>query len=109
MKKSLFDDAAGIAGVEAFETLLTAPGIRLERILSRGAGPTEWYDQGWSEWACVVRGEALLEWGDGSLEELSSGDCLWIEPHCRHRVVSTSVDCVWLALHVRSSEDERMG
>lgn len=48
----------------------------------------------------VVRGEAALEWGDGSVTELETGDYLLIEAHRRHRVLRTSFDCVWLALHL---------
>lgn len=92
-------------GREAFETLLSAtlpPGqqVRLERIMSFGQERGEWYDQAWDEWVVLARGEAALEWGDGKVTELGSGDYLLIEAHKRHRVLRTSFDCVWLALHL---------
>lgn len=90
---------------EVFETLLSAvlpPGrsVRLERIMSFGQENGEWYEQTWDEWVVVARGEAALEWADGSVTELEAGDYLLIEAHRRHRVLRTSFDCVWLALHL---------
>lgn len=92
-------------GREVFETLLSASlpageGVRVERILSFGQQNGEWYDQAWDEWVMVARGEAVLEWGDGSMTALGAGDYLLIEAHRRHRVLRTSFDCVWLALHL---------
>ncbi|MFN7805205.1 MAG: hypothetical protein ACK5TO_14385 [Planctomycetaceae bacterium] len=45
-------------GAERFETLLTAAGARIERIVSWGQYSTEgfWYDQAWDEWVRVVQG-----------------------------------------------------
>lgn len=92
-------------GREVFETLLSAtlpPGqtVRLERIMSFGQENGGWYDQAWDEWVMVVRGEAALEWEEGSVTELEAGDYLLIEAHKRHRVLRASFDCVWLALHL---------
>lgn len=92
-------------GREVFETLLSAsvpPGrvVRVERIMSFGQEKGEWYDQAWDEWVMVARGEAALEWEDGSVTELEAGDYLLIEARKRHRVLRTSFDCVWLALHL---------
>lgn len=90
---------------EAFETLLSASlpprqPVRIERIMSFGQENGEWYDQGWDEWVIVARGEAALEWEDGTVNELEQGDYLLIEAHKRHRVLRTSFDCVWLAVHL---------
>lgn len=92
-------------GREVFETLLSSvlpPGqpVRLERIMSFGQEKGKWYDQAWDEWVMVARGEAAVEWEDGSVTELESGDYLLIEARKRHRVLRTSSDCVWLALHL---------
>lgn len=87
---------------EVLETLLNktfSGSVRIERILSFGASDGEWYDQAWDEWVMVARGEAKLEWEDGSVEELTAGDYLLIESGRKHRVLCTSYDCVWLALH----------
>lgn len=97
-------------GREVFDTLLSVAAtagqrVRLERIMSFGEEHGEWYDQGWDEWVMVVRGEAALEWGDGSVTELEAGDYLLIEAYRRHRVLRTSFDCVWLALHLGGEEE----
>ncbi|WP_294597524.1 cupin domain-containing protein [uncultured Rikenella sp.] len=97
-------------GREVFDTLLSVAAtagqrVRLERIMSFGEEQGEWYDQGWDEWVMVVRGEAALEWGDGSVTELEAGDYLLIGAHQLHRVLRTSFDCVWLALHLGGEEE----
>lgn len=90
---------------EFFETLLQRPGVRVERIVSRGqttpAG--EWYDQAWDEWVLLLAGEALLQLdGENAPRRLRPGDSLLLPAHCRHRVAWTAADeqTVWLALHL---------
>ncbi len=109
MVDSIFSGDRPAEGEERFETLLAAslePGsrVRLERIVSRDVRDGAWYDQAWDEWVMVVRGEAVLEWGDGTTVTLGAGDYLRIEAHRRHRVVRTSAECVWLALHLGGGE-----
>lgn len=94
-------------GKEVFEALLQAPGVKLERIVSRGqATPAgEWYDQAWDEWVAVLAGAARLrvEEPDGEAEyDLGPGDALLLPARCRHRVTWTDPEraTVWLALHV---------
>lgn len=93
-------EAASGAGEERLFSLVEAPGLRLERIVSNGAAspPGFWYDQDAAEWVALVRGGATLEFEDGRLA-LAAGDCLLIPAHVRHRVAETSADAVWLALH----------
>lgn len=93
---------------ELFETLLSTPDLKLERIVSAGqtTPPAEWYDQDWPEWVCLLQGQARLAYADASEQLLQAGDVVLIPAHRRHRVVSTSVrpPCIWLALHFADAE-----
>jgi len=89
---------------EAFAPLCEGPGLRIERIVSRGqcTPPNEWYDQDTDEWVILWQGRARLEIsGEPTLVELGPGDYLWLPAHLRHRVAWTdpTQDCVWLAVH----------
>jgi cupin 2 domain-containing protein len=106
---------------EIFETLLTEPGVRIERIISTGqASPADfWYDQPEAEWVLLVQGAAVLRFEDEQAREaqepqeaqetqeavvrtLAPGDHLYIAPHRRHRVEFTQANppTVWLAIHI---------
>lgn len=93
---------------ESFTTLLDAPGVRVERIVSHGhASPDgSWYDQEQGEWVVVLKGAARLGFEDGTAVELGPGDSLDIPAHRRHRVEWTTPDglTVWLAVHYSGSE-----
>ncbi len=86
---------------EFFETLISTPSVRIERIVSEGHSSPEnfWYDQDEWEWVAVLQGDAELEFEDGKIN-LSAGDYLFIPKHKRHRVTETStkIPCVWLAV-----------
>jgi cupin 2 domain-containing protein len=91
-------------GAERFETLLSRPGLRIERIVSSGQAspPGFWYEQAQAEWVLLVSGEARLRFEDEEESRLwRDGDWLYIAPGRRHRVESTAADrpSVWLALH----------
>lgn len=85
---------------EHFQTLLSRPGVRLERIVSDGqvSPPGFWYAQAEDEWVLLLAGAAALEYGDGTRLELTPGDSLLIPAGCRHRVAYTAPRTVWLAL-----------
>ena len=88
---------------ELFATLLERPGIRIERIVSRGhSTPADApYDQPWDEWLLLVEGAARL-WIEGQDEvALDPGDHMLIPAHRRHRVTWTRPDAptIWLAVH----------
>lgn len=94
---------------EITRTLLTAPGLRLERIVSNGQASPEgfWYDQPEAEWVMVMSGSARLSIdGTETDQVLETGDAIYLPPHCRHRVTWTSPDepTVWLALFIESLE-----
>jgi cupin 2 domain-containing protein len=87
---------------ELFTTLLKAPGIRIERIVSHGhrSPGGVWYDQPTSEWVLVLQGATWIEFEDGRLE-MRPGDYVDIPAHTRHRVAWTTPDepTIWLAVH----------
>ena len=88
---------------EEFRQLLAQPGLRIERIVSRGhASPKDfWYDQEQDEWVLLVQGAARLAFADGDEVRLGSGDWLLIPAHRKHRVAWTvpEAETVWLAVH----------
>lgn len=102
---NLFTGIPAVFPQEIFETLLEQPGVRLERILSRGqvTPPGQWYDQDGDEWVLLLQGQARLAFSDGSQLTMEPGDWVYIERHRRHRVEYTSAEpaAVWLGLHLR--------
>lgn len=95
---------AGVGGDdEHVETLVGAPAVRIERIVSRGhaSPPGFWYDQAEHEWVAVLEGAARLELRDpAETVALGSGDHLLIPARRPHRVAWTAPDeeTVWLAV-----------
>jgi len=96
---------------EQFSEIASAPGVRVERIVSTGhATPEgEWYDQDRDEWVMVVKGAARLAFDKGDDLAMGPGDHVLIPAHCRHRVAWTSPDepTVWLAVHFGSDDEEK--
>ncbi len=86
---------------ELFTTLLRAPGVRVERIVSHGHQSPDgfWYDQPTNEWVLVLQGAARLEFED-RLVDMSPGDYINIPAHQKHRVAWTRPDepTIWLAV-----------
>ncbi|HVL56426.1 MAG TPA: cupin domain-containing protein [Burkholderiaceae bacterium] len=104
--KNLFVGLPSRSDAERFDLLLSAPNLRIERIVSTGqATPAgEWYDQEWSEWVVVLSGAAGLRIeGDAEVHVLGPGDHVHLPAHRRHRVEWTSAaePTVWLAVHHR--------
>jgi len=90
---------------EEITALLTAPNVRIERIVSTGQAspPGFWWDQEWDEWVVLLSGSAGLRFeSETSVRELKAGDYLHIPAHARHRVEWThaSEPTVWLAVHI---------
>ena len=88
---------------EIVDSLLTRPGLRVERIVSRGqtSPPGFWYDQEEGEWVLVLAGGARLRFEDETETRLLvPGDWLDIAPRRRHRVEWTDpmTPTVWLAI-----------
>jgi cupin 2 domain-containing protein len=89
---------------ELVETILRRPGIRIEKIVSRGHASPEgfWYDQPQHEFVLLVCGGARLRLdGDHDPVEMKPGDFIEIPAHRRHRVDATDPNqpTVWLAIH----------
>ena len=91
---------------ERMDTVLTRPGLRIERIVSWGQAspPGFWYDQLEAEWVLLLAGTARLRFQDeAEARVLGPGDCVDIAPHRRHRIDWTdpTVATVWLAVFYR--------
>jgi cupin 2 domain-containing protein len=101
---SLFEDIPAELPEEILDTLCSADGVKIERIISRGHASPEgfWYDQDQNEFVLVVQGSAGLKLeGEDEILVLKTGDYLNIGAHVRHRIEWTdpSCDTVWLAVH----------
>jgi cupin 2 domain-containing protein len=101
---SLFNTESDNPNSEQLSSLLKAPGLRLEKIVSFGHATAkgEWYDQHETEWVMLAQGSAQLCFDPGGLIDLQAGDFLTIPVHLKHRVEACSDDAVWLALHFAS-------
>jgi len=101
--KNIFEDIPGSLKEEAFENLLIAKHLRLERIISKGhqTPPGKWYDQDQNEWVLLLKGAATIKIAkQQELIHLKAGDHLLIPAHQKHRVEWTSEEevTIWLAL-----------
>jgi cupin 2 domain-containing protein len=101
---SLFGDLPMPSASEEFTELLARPGLRIERIVSRGhaSPPGFWYDQMHGEWVVVLQGEARVRFEDETASRLlKAGDYVDIAPHRRHRVEWTDLEAptIWIAVH----------
>jgi len=107
MKSSnVFDNVPSGLPEEVSDSLLTANGVRIERIVSGGQASPEgfWYDQGEHEWVLLLKGSAGIQIeGEDSVRELTEGDYLLLPAHRRHRVAWTdaSGETIWLAVFYR--------
>lgn len=104
MTDNLFRDLPEIGKTEEFVELLSRPGLKIERIVSRGhaSPPGFWYQQPHAEWVLLLVGEAALRFEDEPSERvLKHGDFVDIAPHRRHRVERTDPNgpTIWLAVH----------
>jgi cupin 2 domain-containing protein len=103
---NLFADISMVSAAEGeeFAPLLARPGLKIERIVSRGqaSAPGFWYDQQDNEWVIVLKGSAGLRFEDeAAARTLGAGDYVFIPARRRHRVEWTSLTepAVWLAVH----------
>ncbi len=105
MAANLFADLPdGPQAGERFDSLLTRPGLRIERIVSTGQAspPGFWYQQADAEWVVLLSGVARLRFEDeADVRQLVAGDWLYIAPQRRHRVdwTAAEIPTVWLAVH----------
>jgi len=104
---NLFAEIPAELPEELVQTLLRAPGLRIERIVSLGHATPEgfWYDQESAEWVALLSGAARLRFEGQEPIELRPGSYLNIPAHSRHRVEWTDPNepTVWLAIHHEST------
>lgn len=101
---NLLDKLPPAKRAEAFTELLERPGIRLERIVSRGQSTPEDAPmvQDRDEWVLLLQGAAGIRIEDSAEVALAPGDHLLIAAGQKHWVSWTAKDrpTVWLALHL---------
>jgi cupin 2 domain-containing protein len=103
---NLLRDLPDARAAEIIETLLQAPAVRIERVVSHGQASPEgfWYDQDEAEWVLLLSGAARLRFADEpEARVLAPGDHLYIAAHRRHRIDWTDPGqpTVWLAIFHR--------
>src|SRR5262249_8021094 len=104
--QNLFSALSHSGTDEKVTALLSAPNVRIDRIVSKGQSspPGFWWDQEWAEWVVLLTGAAgLLFERETAVRELKAGDWLHIPAHTRHRIEWTHKDqpTIWLAVHFR--------
>lgn len=101
---NLLDKLPAAKRAEAFTELLSRPGVRLERIVSRGQSTPEDAPmvQERDEWVLLLQGAAGIRIEDSDEVTLGAGDHLLIAAGQRHWVTWTATDrpTLWLALHL---------
>ncbi len=105
-EKNFFSNLPTSLPEELIENVFQTEAVRIERIVSTGQSspPDFWYDQSEGEWVILLRGEATLQFQrPRQTQRLSQGDYVYIPPHRKHRVLSTSEKktTVWLAVFVK--------
>lgn len=101
---NLFADVPHGLTEEQVVTLLRAPSVRIERIVSTGQAspPDFWYDQAGAEWVLLLQGAATLRIeNEPEPRFLVPGHHVHIPKHVRHRVEWTQADppTIWLAVY----------
>ena len=79
----------------------------VERIISSSAITPSEYVQTQDEWVALLRGEAVLELENETVE-LCAGDCLFIPAETPHTVKSVSDGAIWLAIHLHAPMPEEL-
>lgn len=101
---NLLDKLPAATRAEAFTELLARPGVRIERIVSRGHSTPEEQPmvQDSDEWVLLLQGAAGIRIEDSQEAELRPGDYLFIARGQKHWVTWTARDrpTVWLAVHL---------
>jgi cupin 2 domain-containing protein len=103
LRPNLFSSPPERPEGEWTQLLAQGPGVRIERIVSRGdvSPPGFWYDQVEHEWVAVMSGSArIVLRNPDEIVALSAGDHVFIAAHRPHRVDWTAEDeeTIWLAV-----------
>lgn len=105
MLGNIFANIPRVLPEELFETLFQKPGVKIERIVSKGhvTPEDEWYDQAWDEWVILLQGSATIKFENTTPVNLTPGDYCIIPAHTRHCVTRTESEpeTIWLAVHCR--------
>ena len=103
MTGNLFADIPSDLSTEAFELLASGNGVKIERSISKGhtTPPDRWNEQNQNAWVLVLRGEAILEFGQGRSQRLIPGSYITIPAHTRYRVKWTTPTeaTLWLTVY----------
>ena len=103
--RTLLGEAEANSSEEILETLVSRDGVRIERIVSTGQHtPDEtWYQQDEHEWVVLLQGAARIEYADGAVVPLGTGDHVLLPAGCKHKVQWTDPDAttIWLAVFFR--------
>ena len=93
MITNLFTNLPSNLPEELLATPIDAPGIRIERLVSRGHCSPDgfWYDQEQAEWVLVLKGAARIQLEDRVLE-LQTGGFMNYSAHQKHSVAWTTPD-----------------
>ena len=91
---------------EVVDHLFHSPALRIERIASQGQS-TSFMAQDEDEIVYLVRGEAIIENGDGRLLEMKCGELLYLPAGYRHRVKECSDNGLWLCFFFPPQEGAR--
>ncbi len=103
IKNNLFQNIPDKLQKELFETIAESDNIKIKKIISDGhtSPPGFWYDQDQNEFVMVLKGNAILEFDDGTTQEMGEGDYQIIPAHKKHRVsyTDTNEKTIWLAVY----------
>ena len=89
-------------GAEVATTLFQSGAATIARIVSNdhASPPGFWYDQHETEWVAVIEGHATLEFDNGVVHKMNTGDWIEITAHVRHRIAATAEHTIWLAVRI---------
>ena len=102
-KQNIFKNIPVKLDEESFEDILNTDTFNIQRIISKGhtSPKTGWYDQDDNEWVIVLKGGAVLSYGNGDEVHLESGDYINIPAHTKHKVSwsDPNIETIWIAVH----------
>ena len=109
VKNNLFKEIPERLPNEVFDIIVSNKNVKIERIISDGhITPNNiWYDQDSYEFVILIKGGAEIEFENGIIESLKTGDYLTIAPHEKHRVIYTDMTgkTIWLAIHYHEKDN----
>jgi len=97
---NLLDNIPFTSKNEIFNTIISNDNIKIERIISYGQTTPKdyWYNQEEDEFVLILKGDAKIQYDDGSIHILNTNDSLYIQSHQKHKVTYTANPTIWLAI-----------